>query len=555
MTTEVKPTPTHAYTGERLSIPVEALRPHPNNTRRKITADSVAGLAANIRARGLLSPLLVRELGADEHGQTYQILAGHRRAVALASINTTHAACIVAIADDAEALRIVLAENANRASPDLFQEADAVEELLSKDNWTHANVADALGKPVAWVAQRHHISRIEPSIRKQYEAGKEDWTPGTMELLAHLAPAAQKQFIAEHPWALNDEANMERTISGWLRTLDRAPWDLADAALCPKAGSCLACPKQSANERSLFGVDPDAKLTAKDSRCLDGKCWSTKMAAHVKRITKEHAGEGPLLYVAGPHDSDSESIKSPAVLGIDQDAWNAMRCLSSDQYTVVKATAKGAEPALIVTGKGQGSFVYVEVNAKRKGPKATAKKGDPAQVTLEDRTAKHDARVNARALELLRQHFTDSKDGPPSVNAPIVVSLLSAYGARIMGSGWSAGQRTKLIENMAKNPDEAFASSVSEAWRAMAQEMDRALTPRNMDDVPRLVEEVLALCAFTGIDWPAFVARAAVDVPMPAVLAKALARPAELIDTATPATAPAPERPAKKAKKAKAAKK
>ena len=56
-------------------LPIEFLSPNADQPRRKFDDAAIAELAASIKSRGLLQPILVRPTGADQ----YEIVAGERR--------------------------------------------------------------------------------------------------------------------------------------------------------------------------------------------------------------------------------------------------------------------------------------------------------------------------------------------------------------------------------------------------------------------------------------------------------------------------------------------
>src|ERR1700739_2059938 len=88
-------------------IPLELIAANPNQPRRQVDEESLIALAASIRARGVIQPILVR-LVADGR---YELVAGERRwrAAQLAELDTIPA--IVREHDDAGSLEVALIEN------------------------------------------------------------------------------------------------------------------------------------------------------------------------------------------------------------------------------------------------------------------------------------------------------------------------------------------------------------------------------------------------------------------------------------------------------------
>ena len=69
------PRPSVEDAGELRELPVELIKPNPNQPRTKIDPEALAGLASSIEANGVVQPLLVRPL-ADG---SYELIAGERR--------------------------------------------------------------------------------------------------------------------------------------------------------------------------------------------------------------------------------------------------------------------------------------------------------------------------------------------------------------------------------------------------------------------------------------------------------------------------------------------
>src|SRR5215510_14746772 len=60
-------------------LPIEFLRPNPRNPRRMFAEDEIEELAASIRQRGIIQPILARTVRG--HADSYESIAGERRSV------------------------------------------------------------------------------------------------------------------------------------------------------------------------------------------------------------------------------------------------------------------------------------------------------------------------------------------------------------------------------------------------------------------------------------------------------------------------------------------
>ena len=103
-------------------IELRLLREHPANVREHL--DGITDMAASIRARGILQPLIVQPDPAEPGA--FQILAGHRRyaGAKLAGLKTVP--CIVRKVSGAEAIQLMLIENCQRSDLDAIEKAEAM---------------------------------------------------------------------------------------------------------------------------------------------------------------------------------------------------------------------------------------------------------------------------------------------------------------------------------------------------------------------------------------------------------------------------------------------
>jgi len=131
-------------------IPIEFLRPNPRNPRRNFGDDSLDELAASIKEKGIIQPLLARPVPGI--ADAYEIIAGERRWRA-AQRAGLHEVPIVSInADDRQALELAIIENVQRADLDPLEEAAGYQRLGDEFLYTQADLAKVIGKSRSHVA-------------------------------------------------------------------------------------------------------------------------------------------------------------------------------------------------------------------------------------------------------------------------------------------------------------------------------------------------------------------------------------------------------------------
>ena len=140
-------------------IPIELIRPNPDQPRREF--DDLSDLVASIREKGVLEPLIVRRF---EDG--YQIVAGERRWRACKEIGLSVIPCIEKNVDDREMLEIALIENLQRKDLTPFEEAEGLQALAEKFQYTHAQIAQVIGKARTSVTETLALNQIPKDIRE-----------------------------------------------------------------------------------------------------------------------------------------------------------------------------------------------------------------------------------------------------------------------------------------------------------------------------------------------------------------------------------------------------
>lgn len=131
-------------------IPLAVIDPNPDQPRKLADADRLAELAADIAARGVLEPLIVRPAGDGR----YQVIAGGRRRAAAEIAGLGEVPCLVRedLTDD-EARAIALVENLQREDLDPEDEGRAFAVLVDQ-GWSQRKIAQAIHKSHQYVMRR-----------------------------------------------------------------------------------------------------------------------------------------------------------------------------------------------------------------------------------------------------------------------------------------------------------------------------------------------------------------------------------------------------------------
>lgn len=133
-----------------------------NREQPRSNLGDLSGLAASIKARGILEPLLVRPIPGSPK---FQLIAGERRFQAALEAGLSHVPCIELRISDQEALEIALIENLQRKDLTPFEEAEGYRTLSEKYSYTHEQIAEAVGKSRSTISESLRLLSIPPAIR------------------------------------------------------------------------------------------------------------------------------------------------------------------------------------------------------------------------------------------------------------------------------------------------------------------------------------------------------------------------------------------------------
>jgi ParB family transcriptional regulator, chromosome partitioning protein len=124
------------------TLPVSAIRPGKYQPRTRMDEAALGELAASIRAKGLMQPVLVRPV---ERG-SFELIAGERRWRAAQMAGLTEIPALVREVPDETALAMSLIENIQRENLNPMEEASGVQRLVDEFRMTHDQAADAIGR-------------------------------------------------------------------------------------------------------------------------------------------------------------------------------------------------------------------------------------------------------------------------------------------------------------------------------------------------------------------------------------------------------------------------
>ena len=133
-------TPKVKSAGQIFLIPQENIAPNPNQPRQRFDYDELEGLAQSIRQNGILQPITVRQ---TETG--FELISGERRLRAARLVGLTKIPAIVAELDNKNSAVFSLIENLQRQDLDCFEEAEAIDCLVTDYGMSREELSRKLG--------------------------------------------------------------------------------------------------------------------------------------------------------------------------------------------------------------------------------------------------------------------------------------------------------------------------------------------------------------------------------------------------------------------------
>ncbi len=168
------------------SIAIDALEPSPFQPRRTVDPASLAELAASIRARGILQPLLGRP--HPTLPGRFQVIAGERRWRAAQQAGLHDVPVLVRPLADAEAMAAALVENLQREDLNAIEEAEGYRRLIDEFGLTQEAMGEAVGKSRSHVANTLRLLHLPGTVLAEVRAGALS-AGHARALLAHPEPA------------------------------------------------------------------------------------------------------------------------------------------------------------------------------------------------------------------------------------------------------------------------------------------------------------------------------------------------------------------------------
>ncbi|QYF86726.1 ParB/RepB/Spo0J family partition protein [Brevundimonas sp. PAMC22021] len=193
-------------------VPIESLKPNPDQPRKLFSRSDMEELAASIRDKGVLQPILVRS--QPDEPSVWQIIAGERRWRASQVARLTEVPIVVREMDDVEVFEVAIIENVQRADLNPLEEANAYGLLIERHGRTQDEIAGIVGKSRSHVANTLRLLQLPMGVLNHVIDGKLTAGHARALITAPDPQALAEQVIREGMNVRQTEALARRAAEG-----------------------------------------------------------------------------------------------------------------------------------------------------------------------------------------------------------------------------------------------------------------------------------------------------------------------------------------------------
>ena len=249
--------------GRVLFLPVEDIAPNPGQPRTQFSQPELEELAGSIRSMGLLQPLTVRR---GEHG--WELVAGERRLRAAKLAGLRQVPCLSVQADGQTSSLFALVENLQRRDLDFWEEALALDRLISVYHLSQEEAARRIGKSQSAVANKLRLLKLpEDTLRALRDGGCTERHARALLRLEDpsLRQKALEQILSRQLTVAQTDALVDQLLSPPPRTRTKRTFVVKDVrlflntltrsmALMRSAGVDARCDRQDKDGEILLTI-------------------------------------------------------------------------------------------------------------------------------------------------------------------------------------------------------------------------------------------------------------------------------------------------------------
>ncbi|MBQ3565275.1 MAG: ParB/RepB/Spo0J family partition protein [Alphaproteobacteria bacterium] len=149
-------------------IAVNQIHENPYQPRQTFDEEQLEALAASIKRRGVLQPLLVQKINDD----SYQLIAGERRLRAAKIAGLEEVPVVLVNFTNEEQLEVALLENIQRENLNPIEEAEGYKRLIDEFNHTQEELSSIVGKSRSHISNMMRLLTLPKDVQQMVKDGK-----------------------------------------------------------------------------------------------------------------------------------------------------------------------------------------------------------------------------------------------------------------------------------------------------------------------------------------------------------------------------------------------
>lgn len=181
----LEPQESRAENSPYFICPIAFIQPNPYQPRKVFNPEELESLAASIKEKGILQPLVVRKIADNQ----YELIAGERRLRAAQLASLEKVPVLVKDIAISDRLELALIENIQRENLNPLEEAEAYSQLIEEFCLTQEMVSKRVGKNRSTVANSLRILQLPEYAKISLNRG--DLTAGHARVLLSLSDDGQ----------------------------------------------------------------------------------------------------------------------------------------------------------------------------------------------------------------------------------------------------------------------------------------------------------------------------------------------------------------------------
>lgn len=235
------------------TVRIDAVRANPKQPRKQFSENELVELASTIEKIGIMQPIVVRP-----QGDGYEIISGERRWRAAQRAGLRDVPVVVREASEREVLTMALIENLQRVNLNPIEEAEGYHHLSESFGFTQEQIAEAVGKDRATVANLMRLLRLAPMVQQWVRDGA--LSMGHARAIAAVDDKGRQSALAKQ---VIDKGLSVRQLEALLREQTAEPKDKKAAAIAdPNLRDVVERLKRSFGTKVSFSGKADkGKLT------------------------------------------------------------------------------------------------------------------------------------------------------------------------------------------------------------------------------------------------------------------------------------------------------